>query len=351
MKLLDDGDTSMLERRWSPQVPAVRSGDGVADKPEQLSAHEPLAQASHCPEANAFESQRRRAFSQLWTAIDSRVAADGVARGNRSALQTRRVAAEVLTGVNRFLGAPRWDVQPLLGTSGFTLVGAHNPQGGSALPLTPESSHDTVLATTLDPTWLDRLGLDVDDIDPLLVNVPLHRVPVISDATSTRSRLPALLEARNGELALAEPAGPITLGRWLRARGKLLFIDSPSVYPEIAVELRDLLPHALYTLWSICAVDGSVRAVPLGGVPNVVVTDRDGNASFHRTLCSSPLVPRASDAKLLFIDVVYHSDHACYGAVPEIGRDGFPAGIVAQTHLGFLISGTHLEAIARATVP
>lgn len=57
------------------------------------------------------------------------------------------------------------------------------------------------------------------------------------------------------------------------------------------------------------------------------------------------MVPRASDARLLFVDVVFHADRACYGAVPEIGRAGFPAGIVAQTHLGFLVSGAPLDAV------
>jgi hypothetical protein len=81
----------------------------------------------------------------------------------------------------------------------------------------------------------------------------------------------------------------------------------------------------------------------MGGVPNAVVTDAGGRASFARTLRSCPTDPAITEGRVLLIDIVLHSDNQLYGAVPDLPLAGLYTGAINQTHLEFPIAGQPLQ--------
>jgi hypothetical protein len=124
--------------------------------------------------------------------------------------QTRLIQGRPVTGVNRLLGQPVFELGPF-GGAGFNDVAAYNPQGVGALPLTSRSPSSTVLASTVDPGFLDLFHVDPNSFDPAKLNIPLRDVGVFVDPTGKRQAIRDIFPSAQmaPSRAAADHAGPV----------------------------------------------------------------------------------------------------------------------------------------------
>jgi hypothetical protein len=143
---------------------------------------------------------------------------------------------------------------------------------------------------------------------------------------------------------------PITLGEWIKARGTVritLAGFSPEVNAYTAArfefKLRNLLPRSLYTIGAVRprTIPNAQRdRKPIGPltVPNVLVTDSDGNvdATFE---VPNPFPDPDNDPsglRIIALSVVFHSDHQNWGACFDV----FGSGVSAHAVFNTLVNGT-----------
>lgn len=251
--------------------------------------------------------------------------------------------AHAASGTNRFLGQPISEFAFGFGTAGFSNVGVFNASGNQPLPLDSQAPPSSVLATFVDPGFLALFGKTPADVNPNLVNVPLRSVAVNADVTgANRVATIGIGSAGQTQPSQAEPAGTVTLADWVRARGNAA-IECDSRGAIIRLEFSGLLPNRIYSVWGIFGGPSGLFPFPLGGVPNIFVTDRTGRSSFERQLNFCPQHTTANENPLLAIDVVFHSDNQNYGLVPELDLAGFFTGTVTNTQLEFLVKGRELQ--------
>lgn len=251
------------------------------------------------------------------------------------------IKAKVTTGTNRFLSRPLHDFGPPIGTAGFSNVGARNPSGAQPLPLTTDSPESSLLVTFVDPGFLALFGKTIDDVSPSLLNVPLRDVKMNVDLNGAQRAAPAPITLTEQlQPSQASPADPVTLGQWTRAQG-FAHITCKGNESNVRLDLKGLLPNRVYSAWGLFGGQG-ITPFPLGGAPNVMVTDDHGNATFERELNFCPFDLKPGQLPLLAIDIVFHSDHQNYGLVPELDLAGFFTGTITHTQLEFLVTGDDL---------
>ena len=253
------------------------------------------------------------------------------------------IKGRVVTGTNRYLGTPQSDLGAPFGTAGFSNVGAHNRAGSQPLALTPRSPPSTVLATFVDPGFLAIVGKTPADVNPAALNIPINDVPVnVSPAGDQRVALNDERGASALEATRADPNRTVTLADWARADGTATILCGPGGN-RLSLRLDDLLPNKLYTVWAIVGTSNGLAPLPMGGVPNALVTDSAGRATFSRNLRACPTDPSITDGRLLLIDIVLHSDNQLYGAMPDLPLAGLFTGTINQTHLEFPVRGQSLQ--------
>src|SRR5262245_41818923 len=98
---------------------------------------------------------------------------------SRVQAQEKTIQGRPVTRINRMLGDPYFDFGAPFGTVGFETVGAYAPAGADALALNDASPADTLLASTVDPLFLQVFGVSPDSFDSSKLNVPLRNVGVI----------------------------------------------------------------------------------------------------------------------------------------------------------------------------
>ena len=242
-----------------------------------------------------------------------------------------------VTGANRALGQPVWDLGAPFGLGGFNFVFGYNEGGSESFDLTPETPGNTLVATGLDP----NLGLPPGTVDPALLNVPFRDVAIIVDGAGGRAQVPSVLDAPGFAPSKSAPNEPITLGAWMAARGRLFINCRPDGTARLRVRVRDVIVNGVYTLWGVFGLDtdengepDTIMPVALGGVPNVMIGDKNGKASIARTINFCPM----TEPSLLTINIAWHSDGNVYGAVPELPLAGFPGGVVTHDQINFPIN-------------
>ena len=108
--------------------------------------------------------------------------------------------------------------------------------------------------------------------------------------------------------------------------------------------MKSLIPNRMYSVWATPGLprDGSATSffpIPLGGVPNMLITDEDGDATYERSIKFCPFDTESTNRTLLTINVQYHANHQNYGAVPEPAFiDGNWLGIITFNHIQFPIN-------------
>ncbi len=245
-----------------------------------------------------------------------------------------------VTGLNRYLGEPIWELGGGLGTFGFTMLGARDPEGTVALPLTPSSPPESILATDVDPFILAAFGVPAPD--PSVLNVPLRRVAAYTGFDGTRSPLRDQKIAGQLEVSRTADSHWITLKQWLSAGATARFDCDDRGGANVEIRFRRLIPHGLYTIWGVMSTPSGPFPIPLGGVPNAVVADPRGSGRFERKINFCPQRLAAGQSPMVLIEVIFHSDGSTYGGVPELIRADFPPGLVTHAHLDIPVSATPL---------
>lgn len=249
-----------------------------------------------------------------------------------------RVDGVAVTGFNRLLSEPVWDLGPGFGGIGFNFVFGYNPDGSTnEIPLTSESSMDLIVASGFDPAQLAV----VPQPDESTTNIPFKDVPIIVSPAGDRAPVRASTEAEPWEASKSYPSRETTLGEWLKARGTLHIKCRNDGTAYMQVNAWGLIPNGVYTLWGVFSrdfsgdgnIDGMAPSA-LGGVPNLAVASAAGLASISRELNFCP----TEEETLKTVAMAYHSDGNVYGAVPELGAAGLPGGTVTHDHLNWAVN-------------
>lgn len=260
------------------------------------------------------------------------------------------IEATTATGWNRFFGRPIADAPEPVRGFGFTTIGKYNPGSDTPIPLRKHMPRDTVITNNFDPNFLSGFPVPPEAIDLAMDNVPLRDFPVHNDASGiNRVTVPGILEAGQMELSQAEPAETVTLGDWMKARGRLEVTCEANGKAHARIIATNLLPNRFYNVLEWFALDepSPFISIPgmLAGVPDALVTDENGNALFeadlNHCLPESPDDPSPSTNVLL----VYHTDQRSYGGVPMTPLyplQGRYPGEVGSVHLYFPTTGKRL---------
>lgn len=263
------------------------------------------------------------------------VTSDALAQSNASYTRVEGVA---VTGFNRLLSAPVWDLGPGFGGIGFSFVFGYNPDGSyNEIPLTPDSSMDLIVASGFDPAQL----IVVPAPDDAITNIPFSDVHIIVDPAGGRAQVRDSTEADPWEPSKSYPSDDTTLEEWLNAQGTLHIKCRDDGTANIKVNAAGLIPNGVYTLWGIFSrdfsgdgnIDGMAPSA-LGGVPNVALADIVGRASISRELNFCP----TEEFNLKTVALAYHSDGNIYGSVPELGGAGLPGGTITHDHLNWAVN-------------
>ncbi|MGE4593316.1 hypothetical protein [Alcaligenes sp.] len=129
---------------------------------------------------------------------------------------------------------------------------------------------------------------------------------------------------------------PITLGKWCEAKGKLLVsVSADRRNATFEFVFSSMIPNSLYTVMSLRKQDLSpsnpTRPGPLG-IPNVFITDSDGNGSY-RAVLPNPF-PSEEDPlsnRIINVVVLWMSYQMSHGGA--IGMFGLGGDIHAQLKL------------------
>lgn len=261
--------------------------------------------------------------------------------GATAAQAQRPIQGYPVTGVNRLLSEPVFDLGPFDG-AGFSDVGAHNPNGGEALPLTENTPLNTVLASIVDPGFIQAFHVDPSTIDPGTLNIPLRDVGVYVDPSGARAPVRGHMSSHQMAPSRASAGGPITLGQWLKARGTAT-IKCKGHTANMKLEMSGLIPRGLYDVWGVMLTDQGPAPVCLGGSPCAFLTDRKGNATYTAALNFCPYNLRQGEFPLGVIEILFHSDHSIYASQPELFYAGYPPGITSHSQLEFPVSATPLN--------
>ncbi len=260
--------------------------------------------------------------------------------------------AMVSTGLNRSLGQPLLEFDfmpaPFKEKWGFDMLGVYNPDGPLPLPLTADTPDSAVLVSLVDADGIGPPQAIFQNVAPELVNVPLRDIGTYANPKLARGgAIPSQSDGPVMGATQADPSGPITKGDWFKASGTLI-VNCASAGNSVSVNVRSLVPNRLYTVWALW-LDPSGPAmipVPLGGAPNVIITDKQGDGTLERDLNFCPVdaaLEGVDGKRLAGIGIHLHSDHAAYGPVPAPLAAGFPPGTVLHEHLAFNLGAGEIQ--------
>ncbi len=265
------------------------------------------------------------------------------------------------TGPNDVCDKPIWELPaPLPPAAHFTLLGEYDSSESatSAIPLQQDNCNsNTVLATTIDPEFQGFFGFL--DPDPRVTNLRLNEVPVVASFDGIRQQLP--VHGSPGSVPLpptrSVPNEPVTLGDWFDASGKM-WMRCRDGEAKVVAYFRHLIPNGVYSMFGIWlttppgANSPTFLPVAFGGVPNTLVANSRGSASFSRKLSYCPKGEQQDSSILMFVDLAYHSDTTTHGAFPFrptgtvqlLDQDGeryesnLPPGVSTHVQMGFPVN-------------
>ncbi|MGW2474464.1 hypothetical protein [Streptomyces sp. NPDC001665] len=143
---------------------------------------------------------------------------------------------------------------------------------------------------------------------------------------------------------------PVTFGAWMRAGGTLeVAVTADGHCGTFDFAFSSLVPDSVYTVMSLRAHDldpaGPTRPGPLG-VPNVFVTDADGNGRYHATMPNpfpDPGLPEAN--RIINVVVLWMSYQRSYGgAIGEFGLGG-------DIHAHLKLRGASFQSLRTTAAP
>ncbi|MBW2399910.1 MAG: hypothetical protein JRG80_11640 [Deltaproteobacteria bacterium] len=289
-----------------------------------------------------------------------------VAATSHAQTRTLRAVGVAQTGPNNQCGAQVWTLAGVPAgpeSSGNFLGRRDNSLGATkAIALTPSICDpdyglpNALIATNYDDAFGAVRGWTVPNV--LLENLSLQSVPVpAGNGVYAPIPLPGSVPPNPLPPTITQPTDAVLLGNWLAADGDLEIIcDDINGTASIAARMSGLIPHRVYTMWGTWAdAVGELVTTPIGGLPNVLVADRLGNAEFCRAVQFCPLDLAPDSSELQYLSAVYMGAAGqTYGSEPYeafttgayVGVDPLPflssrpGGIVAFDHLSFRINAT-----------
>jgi hypothetical protein len=194
------------------------------------------------------------------------------------------------------------------------------------------------------------------DINPDTVNIPLGEVGsnfLGPEFTSLDKRLtPVSFNDSSTEPSIYRKEGSVTnptVGDWEKISGKLTVKADKNGLFDVLVTIRDAFPNAIYTMWDLGTLnpltsDEIGYAVPLGGLPNVIITNENGCGFAHFKLkydLFRPCKPGANSCSS-YVSAFYNWDNGAYGASAAATWAKAPTGIFGGNQMAWPTSGTVL---------
>ncbi|MGR9014282.1 MAG: hypothetical protein ACU83U_11610 [Gammaproteobacteria bacterium] len=235
------------------------------------------------------------------------------------------------TGFNSDCNQPIFQLPPPLPADmHFDFIGLYNPnsaqQGNTrdALPLTTtdcRTGQQQYVATTTNPMFLAINGFS--EPDPRLKNLLTNQVPIINAPNGYRVFPESQQDNPTWTTISAAQTPALTLAGFRNVKGLLKLVCFNDGTAKVSITLNHYTPHEVLTVWALwlLTLPGAQHPVPMplpfGGVPNVLIPDQHGQASFDRTLAFCPMDIQANGDQLMFLDIASHLDGSVYGATPD----------------------------------
>nr|WP_315292103.1 hypothetical protein [Serratia proteamaculans] len=208
------------------------------------------------------------------------------------------------------------------------------PPFGQTLPYTVIGELDALTAEQLAGITLYTLPLPLPLNNYPMVFAPEQRPDAASDR---RSSVP-LHEGHIADVRAVDglrrlPA--ITLADWVKAQGELtVSLSEDRRSARFDFSFSQLVPNSVYTVMSLrerdLAADAPTRPGPLG-IPNVFITDRQGNADYWAELPNPFPVAGENSNRVINVVVLFMSCRQSFGGA--IGLHGLGGDIHAHLKL------------------
>ncbi len=275
--------------------------------------------------------------------------------GTANASKTTKIQGYVSHGVNIYNGERIADysnaspIVPWLNPSPLIdEVRAYDEANDTAAVITLETNKQSLIATS--DTFFNFMNPN-GIIDPALINTPIGNIGsnyfgfqapedrIIPDAFPMPGSAPSVYYAKRVN---ATP----TVEQWNKISGLISVREKRNGNFKVKVTIKNGLPNGLYTLWDVGATNPLTEkeqgyAVPMGGLPNVMVTDAKG-CSYTEIEMPYSIVRECKEGAQScssYINAVYHWDQQVYGASPGETFLGLPAGVLAANQLTWPTSG------------
>jgi hypothetical protein len=234
-------------------------------------------------------------------------------------IQKRTVIGSTTTGWNKNFSSPIANFPGDVGIFGFRTISQYNPNG-DAIPITGPLPDSTLIATFLDPEWVNSLGFPPEILEIAKNNIPHREIPVRIDTGGVnKATLRGLVKLNQMDFGLASPAYPLTLGDWLRVRGEMEMTCYDNKFSHVKAKFSGLIPNLVYTLREWFRPGTEFIAVPgvFGGAPASFIADKFGNGEYFIKLpVCPPMSAEQVDHPLFAIALTVNLAHESGGLIP-----------------------------------
>jgi hypothetical protein len=231
-------------------------------------------------------------------------------------------------------------------------IGVYNESSSISGKISESTDRNTPVATTRDAfDFFNPIFNSKGFIDPATINKPLDEIGTTffgSSAANDRV-VPASFSLAGTDPVIYRSKGvnaKPTVGDWEKISGKLTVNHNNDGTSSVMITVHNAFPNALYTLWDVGAMNPLSRnemsyAVPLGGLPNVIVTDSNG-CGYKKVELPYNLTRQCevgASSCTGYVSAYYHWDGQVYGGSPTADFYGAPLGVYASNHMVWPTSG------------
>lgn len=270
------------------------------------------------------------------------------------------ISGYVVHGINTYNGMPVVDYSnaspaiPYLNVfPPVDEIGVYQAGLSESGTILPETDRSLPVATTR--SFIDFFN-PTGDFDPDTINLPLGEIGsnfLGVDFTALDKRITPVTFSESGtKPSIYRKKGFAvnpTVGDWEQASGKLSIKLGKNGNYSVLLTIRDAFPNAIYSVWDLGAINPLTNeetgyAVPLGGLPNLIVTDKNGCgfSSFKLKYDLTRPCEQGANSCSSYVSAFYNWDNGAYGASAAATWAKAPTGIYGGNHIAFPTSGTPL---------
>ncbi len=266
----------------------------------------------------------------------------------------------VVHGINTYNGKPIVDysgVSPLVpyltASPAVNEVGVYQEGLDYSGTISSETDRNTPVATTR--SFFDYFNPE-GSIELDTINIPLGEIGsnfLGPDFTSLDKRVtPVSFSESGSEPSLFRKKGFVinpTVRDWEKMSGKMSVKEGENDLYTVEITFRGAFPNAIYTLWDVGTLNPlttkeSGYAIPLGGLPNIVVTDENGCGFAKLELKYDLSRPCEAGARSCssYVSAFFNWDNSAYGASAAATWAKAPTGVYGGNQMAWPTSGTTL---------